>query len=440
MIRIASKLLLASLFVAGAAHAGVVYVPIPPTPEAAADSYETQVSVGNLSSTARSAFSSELDAASGPARKSRISVRSGQTFVMKLPAGSQGLWQISGDSGLSYEARVVSKGAFAVDLPVITSESMFRGGQTLSLQGLFASESTATNLAFINLAQTGNRCSLALTTADGVRMGPVMTMTLKAMENRPFLNVFERSIEAYGITEARAAISCTQDFYAYALLADSATGRLDVVAPEEEADTLEVPAAEACPTGATCFDAPGIVHIPGPPPGPPLPVGRVSFPAPAGVAKRFRLSMNVTVGPWFPKQPSGKHLIYWFVINKNPDMPGLLYFRGPGKNEAFARHGLKLTHPEKIKIIKPFAAQVDHTYHVANDYDLARRTYTVTITDVDTGKVEVTLTGRPNLTTYTIKPGSKFLVDMGFYPDKVPTEVPSYEWRYADVHVETYMQ
>jgi len=327
----------------------------------------------------------------------------------------------------------------AVDLPVITSESMFRGGQTLSLQGLLASPSTATNLSFVNLAKTGNRCSLALTTSDGVPMGPVTTLTLQALENRPFLNVFERLVEAYGTTEAQAAVSCTRDFYAFALLADGATGRIDVVTPVEKAESVSLPdAAEDCPAGADCFDAPGIVHIPGPPPGPPMPVGRVTFPAPAGTAKRFRLSLNVTVGPWFPEQPSGKHLIYWFVINKNPDMPGLLYFLGPDKNEAFARHGLKLKHPDKIKIIKPFAAQVGHTYHVDNDYDLARRVYTVTITDLDTGEVAVTLRGKPNLTTYTIKRNSNFLVDMGFFPDLVPGEVPSYGWEYADVHVELY--
>jgi len=85
-------------------------------------------------------------------------------------------------------------------------------------------------------------------------------------------------------SEARAAISCEQDFYAYALVADGATGRLERVIPQEEsaAGSLTAPAVPACPAGATCFDATGIVHVPAPPPG--LPVGRVTFPAPAGVA------------------------------------------------------------------------------------------------------------------------------------------------------------
>jgi hypothetical protein len=200
---------------------------------------------------------------------------------------------------------------------------------------------------------------------------------------------------------------------------------------------LTAPAA-VCPGGAVCFEAPGYTFVPAPPPG--ISVGRVVFLPPAGVAKRFKLEMNVTVGPWYPQEPDGKHLISWCVVSKNIDMPGLLYFRGPGKNQAFARHGMGLTHPQKIKIIRPFEAKVGHTYHVENDYDMEGGLYTVKITDMATGQLAVSLRGKPNVTSYTVKPGSKFLVDMGFYPGKVETEVPSYGWRYSDVHVEAYMR
>lgn len=336
-----------------------------------------------------------------------------------------------------------SGGSTGTDLPA-APETLFRGGQTLTLRGLGASESLATDVTFVNLAQTGNRCTLALADGNGFGLGPAVSLTLKAREKRPFLDVFERLVDADGVGDARATISCSHDFSAHALVTDRARGRVDLAAPEAlDGDSLlqalPVPVA-ACPPGASCFDSPGIVHIPDPPPGPEMPVGRVAFPAPAGAVKRLRLSLNVTVGDWFPEQPSGKHLIYWFVVNKNIDMPGLLYFRGPGKSQAFARHGVGLTHPQKIKVIKPFTAQKGRTYHVDNDYDMARRTYTVTVTDLATGDVKATLRSRPNLGSYNIKAGSKFLVDMGFYPGLVETEVPSYGWKYADIHVEAYMQ
>ncbi|HEX4966534.1 MAG TPA: hypothetical protein VF173_37340 [Thermoanaerobaculia bacterium] len=326
----------------------------------------------------------------------------------------------------------------AANLPVIGTESSFRGGETLALHGLLAAQSIATDLAFVNLAQTGNRCTLALTTADGTALGPVVTLTLAPRENRPFANVFEKMTDAYSLFEAKAIVSCEQEFSAYAQMADSTTGQVDVITPEAESDTLEAPKAVDCPAGATCFDAPGVVHVPVPPPG--LPWGRVTFPAPKGTAKRLRLSLNVTVAGWYAPEPDGKNLIYWFVIDKNIDMPGLLYFLGPKKNQAFARHGIGLKHPQKLKIKKPFAAEIGHTYHVDNDYDMTGHNYTITITDVATGQVKVVLHSRPNVSFYNVKQGAKFLVDMGFFPGLVPTEIPSYGWTYADVHVEAYMR
>jgi hypothetical protein len=196
---------------------------------------------------------------------------------------------------------------------------------------------------------------------------------------------------------------------------------------------ITAPAA-SCPAGAVCFAAPGLVHMPTVA----TPVGRVAFLPPAGTARRLKLTMDVTIGPWFPQENTGKHLIYWFVMSKNIDMPGLLYFRGPGKNQAFARHGIGLTHPQKIKIIRPFEAKVGRTYRVENDYDMAGGLYTVKITDVATGKLEVSLRGKPNVASYNVKAGTKILVDMGFPLGKVETEVPSYGWKYSDVQVEVY--
>jgi hypothetical protein len=314
----------------------------------------------------------------------------------------------------------------------VTAE-IFRGGRTVALRGLFASDSISANLALVNRAQATNRCTLALATADGAGLGPVVSLTLSPGETRPFLDVFKGRVSL--LTETRAAVSCQQSFYAYALLADGDTGRLDLVSPEPSAEALVAAKEDVpCPDRAACFDAPGVVHVPTEE----MPVGRVSFPAPAGTAKRFRLTIDVTVADWYPDDPSGKHLIYWFVIDKNIDMPGLLYFLGPDKNEAFARHGIGLKHPQKIKVMKPFAAQIGHTYHVDNDYDMAHGKYTVTVTDTETGQVGVVLKSRPNVKSYLTKAGRDILVDMGFYPGLVDGEVPSYKWQYANVHVEVY--
>jgi hypothetical protein len=444
---VAHCLLLALLCTAGVAHAGVVYVPLPPVPDNLAGTYETRVSIQNDSPAAQS-FERVLlaPALPGALQKSRLTVAAGAASELRLPGSAAGMLQVSTDAAsLRPTARLVGQDPKqqAVDLPVITAADGFEGGQRLALEGLLASASVTTNLALVNLAKTDNRCTLALATADGTSLGPATSFMLRGEENRSFLNLFERVIEPGSVVEtaARASLSCEQSFYSYALVADGISGRLDVVEPQEDSlpeDRTKPTTVPTCPAGAICFDAPGVVNIPVPPPG--FPVARVTFPAPAGVAKRFLLSIDVTVANWYKPDPAGKNLIYWFVVNKNIDMPGLLYFLGPNKYEAFARHGMGLKHPQKIKVIKPFAAQIGHTYHVVNDYNMAGQTYTVTVTDKGTGKVPVTLHSRPNVTTYTVKPGSNFLIDTCFYPGKVPTEVPSYGWTYANVHVEAYMQ
>jgi hypothetical protein len=329
--------------------------------------------------------------------------------------------------------------ALAATAPVNAAESAFQGGQTLVLRGLYASDSISSHLALVNVAKSANRCTLALAGADGSSLGHMVSMTLRAGETRPYTDLFEGLVSR--LTETQATISCDRAFSAYALVADGDTGRQDVVAPELSADALALPSkVPACPTGALCFDAPGIDHIPEPPPG--MAVGRVSFDAPPGIATRLRATVDVTVGPWYPKNPSGKHLIYWFVVSKNIDMPGLLYFLGPNKSEAFARHGIGLTHPQKIKVIRKFKAKVGHTYHVDNDYDMAGGIYRVTITDKTPGGAGTVLVSKPNVTSYTIAPAAKFLFDMGFNlpgPDN-PGEVPSYFWKYANVHIEAYLK
>jgi len=309
----------------------------------------------------------------------------------------------------------------------------FQPGEGVALRGLASSDSSFTSLLLVNWAPVASRCSLALEGPDGARLAPERSLTLEPLASAPFVDLFDGR-EAMA---AQARISCDQSFSAYALVAGRQTGEVESapLAARLEPSVVAAKDAPECPAGALCFDAPGVVHVPEPA----QPVGRVSFPAPAGTFSRLRATLDVTVADWFPAQPSGKHLIYWFVINKNLDMPGLLYFRGPGKDEAFARHGIRLTHPEKIKVIKPFAAQVGHTYHIDNDYNMAKRTYRVTITDAETGEVKVVLASTPNVRSYTMKRNSNFLFDMGFpLPYAEPTEVPSFFWTYANVHIEAY--
>jgi hypothetical protein len=435
------SLLLTTLCATGAANAGTVYVPLPGLNQNGSYTYDAQIAVTNTAAQTNPVtqflIANDTDGTVRPAAGDPLSVLPGRTLLVNPGATVRGLLELSGTPNLRYTARLTGPGpsvSLGVPLPVITSDNLVKAGKTATVQGLVLTTSRSSNLTVVNLAQTPATCTINLRRADGTAIGSPATIMLKPLSQRYFANVLNGQVDP-GTADARADVSCAKDFYAYALLADSATGDLAMVPPAGSGESLlQVPgAAPVCPTGAVCFDTLGVVHTPTPA----TPVARVTYFPPAGVAKRLRLTMKVTVGAWYPKDPAGKHLIYWFVINKNTDMAGMLYFRGPDAYEALVRHGIALKHPEKLKILQPFQAIPGHTYLVDNDYDMGRSVYTVTITDTLTGAV-VQLVGQPNVKQVTLKDGDKLLIDMGFPEGVTVDEVPSFGWNYSDVHVEVY--
>ncbi|MBW8875489.1 MAG: hypothetical protein JF614_11050 [Acidobacteria bacterium] len=311
-----------------------------------------------------------------------------------------------------------------------------RANQTVSLPGLVSDTSRTTDLNLVNLAGSAATCTVSLVDADGAAIGEAATVALQPRSQRSLADVFSR-LGASGVSEAQAAVSCTREFYAWAVIPDRATGRASVVKPvaaEAVADKRGGNSdGKPCGTGILCFERKGVVHRPTPE----EPVKRLAFAVPPGTYKRVKMGLDVTVGPWFTGQPDGKHLIYWFVLNKNFDMLGMLYFRGPDSYTALARYGIHLLHPDKLKLVKPFQAVPGHTYRCENDLDMAGGTITITVTDRGTGQV-TKLVGAANVSQLTTKAKDKFLIDMAFPEDVNPDEVPGYGWTYANVQIQAY--
>lgn len=435
--------LLASSLLASAAWAGTVYVPLPGLSQVGAATYEAEVAATNMAAPAASTnqvlLANDTDGTQRPGQPAALQVPGNRTVIAKPGAAFRGLLELSGSPNLRYAARLAGKGAagaMGVALPVITSDNLKAANGSLVLQGLTRTTNRATHLTLVNLGRFPATCTVTLLRADGSSLGAASTATLKPLSQRYFPDLFSVVPGAADQSDLRAAVSCTREFFAYALLTDSSTGEVAVVEPSGSGEsTLSVPGAEPeCPTGATCYAAKGVVHKATKE----KPVGRVTFNATAGNATRVKLTLDVTVGDWFEADPDAKHLVYWFVINKNQDMPGMLYFRGPDQYTAMARHGIALKHPQKIKIVTPLQAVPGRTYRVVNDYDFAKTTYTVTVMDAANGEIKATLTGAPNVSKYTLKTGDKFLVDMGFPEGVTVDEVPGYNWTWSDVRVEVY--
>ncbi|HEX4498984.1 MAG TPA: hypothetical protein VIE43_25125 [Thermoanaerobaculia bacterium] len=442
---LARSLLLASLCAAGAAHAGTVYVPLPGLGSVGGSTYEAQVSISNTAAAAgavsEALLATDTDGTQRPDPPSSLTVQPGQTAVVTAGSTFRGLVELAGGAGVRYSARLAGSGPgrLGVYLPVITSDNLIPGGQTATVQGLVSGSGRRADLTMVNLAATASQCTGSLYLADGTLLAGPATFDLKPLSSTALTDLFAGG----GAADVRLTMSCTQSFFTYVLLADDATGEVTYLGPAGNGasgigGTPTPPAG--CPSGATCFDAKGVVFQPTPD----HRVQRVMFAAPPGVASRLRMSLDVTVGPWYPVDPSGKTLIYWFVVDRNFDMAGLLYFRGPdpahphlAQNQIIARHGFELTHPQKLTLMKPFAAVIGHTYHCDNDYDMGRGVYTVTITDTATGQVAVQLVGAPNVSSWTLKAKDNFLIDMGF-PGTNTDEVPTDGWTYSNVHLEVY--
>jgi hypothetical protein len=319
--------------------------------------------------------------------------------------------------------------AQAGGMPSIAPDALGAPGATLVLEGLVSDDTRTTGLALANLAASAAQCTVSLLSADGTVLGAASTVALAPRSHRYLGDVFAGLQE---VTGARAAVSCDQPFYAFAVIPDRATGEVAVVDPTPLRAKISI---APCSAGsrAVCFDATGVVHRPTAA----TPVKRVAFAVPPGTYGRVKMSLDVTVGPWYAPDPDGKHLIYWFVLNRNFDMLGMLYFRGPNAYTALARYGIGLTHPQKIKLVKPFKAVPGHTYRCENDLDMAGGVINITVTDKSTGEV-MRLRGAANVRQLTTKLGDRFFIDMAFRENKVPDEVPSFDWTYRDIHIEAY--
>lgn len=440
MSRSLSTCVLASCLLASTAWAGTVYVPLPGVSQVGTAAYEAEVAATNMAATAANTnqvlLSNDTDGTQRPGQPAALQVPANRTTIVKPGATFRGLLELSGSPNLRYAARLAGNG-MDVALPVITSDNLKAANGSLVLQGLTRTTNRATHLTLVNLGKYASTCTVTLLRADGSSLGAASTATLKPLSQRYFQDVLSVIPGAADQSDMRAAVSCTREFYAYALLTDSATGEVAVVEPSGSGEsTLSVPGQEPeCPAGATCYAAKGVVHKATKE----KPVGRLTFVnTKAGNATRLKLTLDVTVGDWFAADPDAKHLVYWFVINKNQDMPGMLYFRGPDEYTALARHGIALKHPQKLKITTPFQAVPGRTYRVVNDYDMGKGTYTITVMDLANGEIKATLTDAPNVAKHTLKTTDKFLVDLGFPEGVTVDEVPGYNWTWSDVRVEVY--
>ncbi|MGE5233621.1 MAG: hypothetical protein ACM3OB_05880 [Acidobacteriota bacterium] len=435
------------------AAAGTAYVPLPGTSAVGSFAFTPQIEITN--NAAQGSYVQVVTIATntdGTVRNGQptpVGVPAKRTVLLAPTATFQGLYELSGASGMNFSARLSGSGQGApigMTLPVISSANLMPANGTIGLLGLLYAGTRTTDMTLVNLGQTASQCGIVLLKADGTPMTSV-TISMLPLSHRSFPNVLSGYVPAgTSISDVAALVSCDQNFFAYAQIDDSATGELVYVGPAAQGTSTLAPPGSTPPpppsgctpgSGVTCFDTSGLVFsaTTG------SPVGRKTYTAPQGIYGRIVFRVDVQPNSWFAADPTGKHLVYWFVLRRNFNMLGMLYFRGPGSggNIALARHGIGLTHPQKITVQRTFAGTLGHTYRCLEDYNAAAGTWTLSITDQTTGQLVTTLASVPNVSQVQIGPTDNPLtIDMGFPVVGNPDEVPGINWKWSNMHLELY--
>src|SRR5215216_2877636 len=244
-----------SFAMASAVQAGTAYVPLPGVTTVGPVTYETQISVTN--SLLQQRALSYLQIASGADGTLRtgivptqLPVAAARTSVLRPAPTARGLLELSAPAGFTYSARLVGTGAgLGVELPVITSETMGRPNERLVVQGLKSSGTKTTDLVVVNLGKASSSCVASVLRADGILAFPQAPLTLLPLSHRFFANIF--SGVTGGIVDARVEVTCTNNFYVYAQMTDTATGEVAIATPAETSASIltapgEAPSTLAC--------------------------------------------------------------------------------------------------------------------------------------------------------------------------------------------------
>ena len=192
-----------------------------------------------------------------------------------------------------------------------------------------------------------------------------------------------------------------------------------------------------CAQDWLCFGIKGIFHTASRQ----FPVHRRVLRPPAGKYQRAILSFKVFHGGWHKavffqgRKRSPIHNLFWFVREKNRDLFGYAFAKGPpGRGEVTYRTDFGVRHTQKQRIVKPFLMKEGQIYQVTYDYNTSQGQITLSLAD-STGREVMRSVTRPNISEIDLSKGQKILVDFGFSGEF--TMEPIQEgWKWSDLRVD----
>lgn len=371
-----------------------------------------------------------------------VSVRAGTTVLYDPIAKGQaiGLLEITLPDGVFATARLVGEhplfgAGLGTEVPVVTSRNLATQGQMTQVQGWTRTAGgVVTDFGLVNLSHQQNSCRVSVFRAGG---GQVQSTVLLSIQPLSMLH-FADALGILGETatpRARAEVECDKEFYPYSLILNWQTGETTFLTPSGDGSSSLVPpgqppAAPPCPPGAACFEHKGNFFTPSRG----NPVGHVDFPVPPGRYRRVELSLDITHGGWWPKNPSGRHNIFWLVRNGNPDLFGFLNVSGPNSNAILLRHGFGQRHVDKPKLLRDYPLQPGRTYTFEYNYDTREGVVELIIRDT-AGQQLFSMAGPPDIGAIDIAPGDRVFIEFGFKEGHHPQEHPTYGWAHSNMTV-----
>lgn len=435
------------------AFAGTVYVLVVDPKGANGSTHSTELWVSN-SGTAQRPFAAtylaaETDGTKRSGNPTQIPVAVGQTYSLTNAGivGKYGLLEVNTSDKVSVEARLTNVSANGTvttytSVPVISSDNLLAAGETAHLHGLErdAARGDLSNLGVVNLAQQSAQCEVKLFRANGTQIGPTASISLQPLSLRHFTDaVF--ALGEQRATDARAQVTCNQQFYAFSSLYSGSTGQLTFIAPAHGgASTLTAPGdpgGTPSTPGAKVFTQSGLIHIPT--------VGNeakeIKVPIDQALrVKKMIIEVDFTPGPWNPTNLSGNHAIIW--VHRGKYRSGTICNTnafGPGRSVVKNNQNVDLSPGEVTSGEQKRAFEQGKRYRLRYVYDAQTNVIRVT---VSSGGVELnnfTMQGTAKGGAITLEPSGPekgLVVQFGHHRGQEGPEIPSYGWRYENLRIE----
>jgi hypothetical protein len=297
------------------------------------------------------------------------------------------------------------------------------------------------DLYIVNLGATAAACKVTVLSATGAVLIPTTSQTFKPLSMRRFADALA-SVPNAVADNARAAVSCDQEFYAFAFVVSASGGTTpfaSIMAPAGTgSSTLLVPGSNSTAgcqgsSAAHCYFQSGLVFAPQRGNN----IKRVAFDVRAGQYKKAHLRMDVTYGGPNAINPNGLQLFFWMAIDgKNPDLLGYTLTRDRNK-ELMLRTGIGVTATQKSKIVQPFSLVVGQTYTLDYIYDTERKEILWNLFEQGTGRLATSLRDVPNVNNINLGLDGFIAVDLSM-DGRNPAEPPSWGWKYSNVLFEIF--